>query len=116
MPLDETHVYEIQAVGALRDGTCHIFLTRRRYRVMTEAPRDKPFPRLRVGAWILCAGSFLWLYYSRHDSLENGMQRAATVSAFVAYGLYLFLGSIRGLTLVPSAGLMLLAIPFFPPM
>src|SRR6185295_10978783 len=41
---------------------------------------------------------------------------AAAVSGFVAYGLYLLLGSIRGLSFVPSAGLMLLALPFFPPM
>jgi len=82
---------------------------------MPDAPLKNPFPRFRIAVWILCAASFLYFYYSRHDSLENGMRSAAAVSTFVAYGLYLLLGSIRGLTLVPSAGLMLLAIPFFPP-
>jgi len=83
---------------------------------MPNAAPKKPFPRVRIAVWILCAGSVLYFYYSRHDSLENGMRSAAAVSTFVASGLYLLLGSIRGLTLIPSAGLMLLAIPFFPPM
>jgi uncharacterized membrane protein YdjX (TVP38/TMEM64 family) len=82
---------------------------------MPDSTPRKPFPRLRIIVWILCAGSFLYLYYARHDSLQDGMGHAAAGSAFLAYGLYLLLGSIRGLTLVPSAGLMLLAIPFFPP-
>jgi uncharacterized membrane protein YdjX (TVP38/TMEM64 family) len=83
---------------------------------MPEEPLKKPFPRLRIAVWILCAGSFLFLYYSRHDSFENGMRNAAATSTFVAAILYLLIGSLRGLTFVPSAGLMLLALPFFPPM
>jgi len=82
---------------------------------MPDAPLKKPFPRLQIAVWIVCAGSFVYFYYARHDALENGMRNAAAASAFVAFGLYLLLGSIRGLTLVPSAGLMLLAIPFFAP-
>jgi hypothetical protein len=74
---------------------------------MPDAPLKKPFPRLQIAVWFVCAGSFVYFYYARHDALENGMRSAAAASAFVAFGLYLLLGSIRGLTLVPSAGLML---------
>jgi uncharacterized membrane protein YdjX (TVP38/TMEM64 family) len=84
-------------------------------REMLDEPPKKPFPRLQIAVWILCAGSFMYFYYARHDSFENGLRSAAAASVLVAYGLYLLLGSIRGLTLVPSAGLMLLAIPFFAP-
>ena len=82
---------------------------------MPESFSRKPFPRLRIAVWILVAGAFLYFCYARQVSLQDGMGRAAAGSVYVAYGLYLLLGSIRGLTLVPSAGLMLLAIPFFPP-
>jgi uncharacterized membrane protein YdjX (TVP38/TMEM64 family) len=83
---------------------------------MAEVLPKKPFPRLRIGVWILCAGAFLYFYYSRHDSFENGMRDAAATSSVIASLLYLLLGSIRGLTFIPSAGLMLLAIPLFPPL
>jgi uncharacterized membrane protein YdjX (TVP38/TMEM64 family) len=82
---------------------------------MPNRTSKQRLPRLRIVLWILCATSFLYFYYARRESLQDGMGQIAQGSAVVAYGLYLVLGSIRGLTLVPSAGLMLLAIPFFPP-
>jgi uncharacterized membrane protein YdjX (TVP38/TMEM64 family) len=72
-------------------------------------------PRFRILAWLLAAGFFLYLYYTRADLVGNSLRDASAASMFVGYGLYLLLGSIRGLTLIPSTGLLLLAIPLFPP-
>lgn len=73
-------------------------------------------PRTRIVVWLLGAGAALFMYYSRPEFFSSGLRQASAVSMFVGYGVYLLLGSIRGLTLVPSAGLLLLAIPLFPPL
>jgi uncharacterized membrane protein YdjX (TVP38/TMEM64 family) len=73
-------------------------------------------PRFRIAAWLTCAALFLYLYYSRPELFGKGLQSAATVSTLAASLLYLLLGSIRGFTFIPSAGLLLLAIPVFPPL
>jgi uncharacterized membrane protein YdjX (TVP38/TMEM64 family) len=83
---------------------------------MPDTSTKKPFPRLRIAAWILCAGLVVYFYYTRHDSLEQGMRSAAGASMIFASGLYLLLGAMRGLTFIPSAGLLVLAIPFLPPL
>jgi len=43
------------------------------------------------------------------------MQSAVSASLVLGYGLYLLLGCVRGFTLLPSANLVILAIPFFRP-
>ena len=72
-------------------------------------------PRFRIVVWLLAAAAFLYLYYSRTDFFGDGLREASAASLFVGYGLYLLLGSIRGLTFIPSTGLVLLALPLFPP-
>ena len=72
-------------------------------------------PRFRIIAWLVVAGFFLYLYSSR-DVFGDGLRQASSASLVVGYGVYLLLGSIRGLTLIPSTGLLLLAIPLFPPL
>ena len=44
------------------------------------------------------------------------MVQAVSASVLFGYGLYLLLGCIRGFTLIPSANLVLLGIPFFRPL
>ena len=72
-------------------------------------------PRFRIVVWLLAAAALLYLYYSRTDFFGDGLREASAASLFVGYGLYLLLGSIRGLTFIPSTGLVLLALPLFPP-
>ena len=71
---------------------------------------------LRVGGWLLFVVIFLFLYTSRPDFFKSQLQSASSESVIVGYALYLLLGSIRGLTLIPSAALVFAAIPLFPPM
>jgi uncharacterized membrane protein YdjX (TVP38/TMEM64 family) len=81
---------------------------------MPEAPH-KPLQRLGLIAWILMAGLALYLYYSRPDFFGDGMRSAAGFSIFAVYALYFVLIAVRGLTLIPATGLLVLAIPFIPP-
>jgi uncharacterized membrane protein YdjX (TVP38/TMEM64 family) len=75
----------------------------------------KPLPRLRLAIWLLLAGSLLYLYYSKPDFFGDELRNTAGTSMVAAYALYLGLGTIRGLSLIPANFLLILALPIFPP-
>ena len=65
--------------------------------------------------WVLFAGCLLYFYYSKPDFLGDELRSAAGASMVAAYALYLVLGTIRGLSLIPANFLLVLALPIFPP-
>ena len=71
--------------------------------------------RLRLAAWLLFAGSIVYLYYSHAGFFESELREVTFRSAAMGYVLYLLVSSIRGLTLIPAATFLVLAIPLFPP-
>jgi len=70
---------------------------------------------LRLSSWLLLLSVGLYLYFFRADFIRGGLRDAVSTSVLLGYGIYLFLGSIRGFTLIPSTHLVLLGIPFFRP-
>lgn len=67
---------------------------------------------LRIGVWLLFVAAFAFLYY-RYSGTK--LTQLAATSAWVAYAVYLGLGAVRGLALIPATSVVLLAIPLFPP-
>jgi uncharacterized membrane protein YdjX (TVP38/TMEM64 family) len=74
-----------------------------------------PLQRLGLIAWVLIAGLALYLYYTQPNFFDDGLRNAAGLSSVAVYALYFVLVAIRGLTLIPATGLLVLAIPFIPP-
>ena len=70
---------------------------------------------LRIAVWAGFAAAFAFLYYRDSSTWGTGIGSLAQSSALLAYGLYLFLGAVRGFALIPVTNLLLLAIPIFPP-
>jgi len=68
-----------------------------------------------IATWMLFLSACVYVYFSRAGLVQGELQRAASASVLLGYGLYLLLGCIRGFTLVPSANLVLLAILLIPP-
>lgn len=80
-----------------------------------DAPSTTTMLALRIGVWVLFIGAFAVLY-SRYSSFwGSGLSQLALSSAWLAYGLYIALGALRGFALIPVTNLLLLAIPIFPP-
>jgi uncharacterized membrane protein YdjX (TVP38/TMEM64 family) len=71
--------------------------------------------RLRLAAWLVFAGSVVYLYYSHAGFFESELREVTLRSAATGYLVYLLVSSIRGLTLIPAATFLFLAIPLFPP-
>jgi uncharacterized membrane protein YdjX (TVP38/TMEM64 family) len=82
---------------------------------MPDDPQKKRVRRLRLAVWAVFAASFLHLYYSHSGFFESELRNTASRSVFLGYSIYLLVSSIRGLTLIPAATFLLLAIPLFPP-
>ena len=74
----------------------------------------KPFSPLvlRLGLWALFVAAFALLYYRYFDT---ELTQLAATSVWLAYAVYLALGAVRGLALIPATSLVVLAIPLFPP-
>ena len=70
---------------------------------------------LRIAGWLFFVVTFLLLYAARPDLLGKQLQTVAASSIVIGYGLYLFIGCLRGFTLIPSAALVIAAIPLFQP-
>ena len=66
--------------------------------------------------WFLAAAGSLSLYVFARDVMHAGLQDAFSLSLGVAYVVYLLLGSVRAFTFIPSAYLLAVALPFFPPL
>jgi uncharacterized membrane protein YdjX (TVP38/TMEM64 family) len=64
--------------------------------------------------WLVIVTGTLYLYFFQRDLVETELQNALSTSTFIAATIYILLGSLRALTLVPATFLVLIAIPFFP--
>ena len=69
----------------------------------------------RLLSWLLLLPLALYAYFFRGEALRGGLQHALSISVVFGYAVYLLLGCIRGFTLIPSTNLVLLGIPFLPP-
>jgi len=67
---------------------------------------------LRIVVWLSFAAAFAFLYYRYSD---KDFATVAATSAWTAYALYLAVGAVRGLALIPATSVVVLAIPLFPP-
>jgi uncharacterized membrane protein YdjX (TVP38/TMEM64 family) len=76
-------------------------------------PRPAYVRVLRIGVWLLFVAAFAFLYY-RYSGTE--LPQVAATSAWGAYAAYLAIAAVRGIALIPATGLVVLAIPLFPPL
>jgi uncharacterized membrane protein YdjX (TVP38/TMEM64 family) len=65
--------------------------------------------------WLAVVGTALYLYFFQRQFIQAELQGALSTSTVVASVVYVVLGSLRALTLVPATFLLLIAMPFFPP-
>lgn len=65
--------------------------------------------------WLALFFGTLYLYVFRPDFFQHQLQRVFSASALWGYALYLLLGCLRGLTLIPVTSLILLGLLFFAP-
>ena len=66
--------------------------------------------------WLLIVGGALYLYFFERDFVEQQLKGAFSTSMVAASIVYIILGSFRAFTLVPATFLLLVALPFFPPL
>jgi uncharacterized membrane protein YdjX (TVP38/TMEM64 family) len=69
-----------------------------------------------LGTWLVVVAGALYLYFFQREFVQSELQGALSTSTIVASILYVVLGSLRALTLVPATFLLLIAMPFFPPL
>ena len=74
----------------------------------------KPHP-LRLGIWALFIAAFAFLYYRYSSLWGTELTQIAASSVWLAYGVYVLLGALRGFALIPVTNLVVLAIPLFRP-
>jgi uncharacterized membrane protein YdjX (TVP38/TMEM64 family) len=70
---------------------------------------------LLIVLWLATVLAALYLLAFDRELLRGELRTAASASMVAAAAVYLFFGCIRGFTLVPSTALIVVAIPFFPP-
>jgi uncharacterized membrane protein YdjX (TVP38/TMEM64 family) len=66
--------------------------------------------------WLLIVGGALYLYFFEREFVQTQLQGALSTSMVVASIIYILLGSFRAFTLVPATFLLVVALPFFPPL
>lgn len=66
--------------------------------------------------WLLIVGGALYLYFFERDFVQRELQGAFSTSTVVGAIVYTLLGSFRAFTLVPATFLLLVGLPFFPPL
>lgn len=82
----------------------------------TTESASSPAPQvLQLGVWVLFVAAFAFLYYRYSSSWGSELTELAASSAWLAFGVYLVLGAVRGFALIPVTNLLVLAIPLFPP-
>jgi uncharacterized membrane protein YdjX (TVP38/TMEM64 family) len=69
-----------------------------------------------VGVWLLVVGAALFVVLFHRDQIASGIQNATTVSMVAGGVVYVLLGSMRGLTLMPATTLLVMGLPFFQPL
>ncbi len=80
----------------------------------TPPPETHPIRHAITAVWLVLVAGALSLYLFRRDLVEAALQSALAGSS-VAAGLYLLIGGLRAVTLVPATVLLVAAIPFFDP-
>jgi uncharacterized membrane protein YdjX (TVP38/TMEM64 family) len=70
---------------------------------------------LRIAAWLVFAAAFAFLYYRDSITWGTDIGSLARSSVWLAYGIYVLLGAMRGFALIPVTNLLAFAIPIFPP-
>lgn len=80
-----------------------------------EGPSLAAPQRVQLVVWALFVASFAFLYWRYSALWGSGLTQLATSSAWLAYGVYLLLGAVRGFAFIPVTNLLVLAIPLFPP-
>jgi uncharacterized membrane protein YdjX (TVP38/TMEM64 family) len=83
---------------------------------MPEASNLSTPRLLRLGIWALFVAAFAFLYYRYSALWGTELTQIATASVWLAYGVYVVLGALRGFALIPVTNLVVLAIPLFPPL
>ena len=71
--------------------------------------------RLLFALWLVVAACSLYAFFFHRDALQRELGQATSWSSIAGAGLYLFFGCLRGFSFIPSTALVLLSIPFFPP-
>lgn len=66
--------------------------------------------------WLLVIGGALYLYFFEREFVQGQLQSALSTSMVVGSIVYILLGSFRAFTLVPATFLLLVGLPFFPPL
>ncbi len=66
--------------------------------------------------WLLIVGGALYLYFFEREFVQGELQSAFSTSMVVGSIVYILLGSFRAFTLVPATFLLLVGLPFFPPL
>jgi uncharacterized membrane protein YdjX (TVP38/TMEM64 family) len=67
-----------------------------------------------LAIWLVIVAGALSLYFFQRDLVEAQLKNALSTPTLIAAIVYVFLGSLRALTLVPATFLVVIAIPFFP--
>jgi uncharacterized membrane protein YdjX (TVP38/TMEM64 family) len=83
---------------------------------MAERPNVKALRGLRLGIWAAFVAAFAFLYYRYSALWGTQITSLAVSSVWLAYGVYVLLGALRGFALIPVTNLVVLAIPIFPPL
>jgi uncharacterized membrane protein YdjX (TVP38/TMEM64 family) len=65
--------------------------------------------------WLLIVGGALYLYFFEREFVQRELQTAFSASIVAGSIIYFLLGSFRAFTLVPATFLLLVGLPFFPP-
>jgi uncharacterized membrane protein YdjX (TVP38/TMEM64 family) len=68
-----------------------------------------------VALWLVTVAGALYIVFFDRGLVQSELRSATSTSMLAGAAVYLFFGSIRGFTLVPSTALIVVAIPFFPP-
>lgn len=69
-----------------------------------------------LGMWLLIIGGALYLYFFQRELMQRELRSAFSTSMLVGSIVYILLGSFRAFTLVPATFLLLVGLPFFPPL
>lgn len=68
-----------------------------------------------AATWFTIAAAGLFLYFFRRNAIQGELHNVFAFSLVVASLVYVLLGTVRALTLIPSTYLVIAALPFFPP-
>jgi len=82
---------------------------------MPEPASSSGLRFVTLGVWLAFVAAFAFLYYRYSAIWGTEITGLAMSSLWLAYGVYLLLGAMRGFAFIPVTNLLVLAIPIFPP-